>query len=101
MNKCPCCGSQMPGGPKVTELGFTKSELSIVEKINHSGSKGATMGNLIHELFSDKINGGPDGDTNVVRVHMHRIRKKLKPHGFEITWVSGRYIMRREAANAA
>lgn len=99
--KCPCCGGNIDSLPveAVKELGFTKSQLVIVELLQNAFPKGIPMQRFVDRLYSLDPNGGADDPKGVVRVHIYHIRKILKGVGWRISKI--KYGYQLEKAHAA
>ncbi len=66
-------------------LAFSKREIGILELLILREGRIVSKGALIENLY----NWSEEVGTNAIEVYIHRIRKKIEPHGIVITTVSG------------
>jgi two-component system OmpR family response regulator len=64
---------------------FSVRELGILETLLMKMGKVVTKEHLVEKL----CNWDEDLGSNAIEVYIHRLRKKLQPHGVDITTVRG------------
>ena len=84
MNRCPTCHQIIP--PDILIGG--KKQRAIYELIK-ARPGGVTIEQLVHHLYSDDCNGGPDGPERSIHVMINHLNKKLRKHGIKISSVRG------------
>jgi DNA-binding response OmpR family regulator len=78
---CPCCGasaSRLSASMLVALPVWSQSQKRILEALRERQT--VTPDNLIHALWADDPDGGPEGARRCLDVHLCNIRKKLKRH---------------------
>jgi len=114
MENCPQCGynpeindlsdvSFIYGTGSVYRFGagvhLTQGEIAIFELLYDAKEKGLTREELMHQLYSDRPEcDWPASGSNVLDVHIHRMRNKLRKIGLLIGstgrgWYKGRFIL--------
>lgn len=62
--------------------GLTPSQSKIALELAARGE--ATYRRIVHVLYADSVNGGPDDTTSIIKVHVHKMRRRLTPLGVTI-----------------
>lgn len=85
---CPSCGSPLAGGDvppaALLDLPLGGQRRILLAQLVAAYPKPVTVSRLIHELYSDRIDGGPDRPANVISVHLVRLRQMIEPYGWTI-----------------
>jgi len=102
MTCCPSCGSELHdqfmwdglNGVFIANgkaVRFTKHQALVVDAMWKARGRGGirSVEEFIRKVYAGDINGGPLC-TNVISVHLHRIRKKLEGSGYTVPKNEGR-----------
>lgn len=83
--RCPFCRQNVAAGHgiKLSAL-FTERKQHIMEIIENHHPGRVPCRAVAETLYAYDPNGGPDDAEGVVRVHIHNINKRLKPHGWQV-----------------
>lgn len=107
MTCCPTCGQSVAAGfanpaEVVAAVRLSPYERRIIERLARSFGKLVSTDALIAAVYDDDINGGPDNDRQNIAVFVHRIRRKIEPHGLTIdgrkSFTGGRRLIWTEVA---
>jgi DNA-binding response OmpR family regulator len=100
MTTCPNCGYQHSTSPYAPELACVRlSQLQRSVLLRLMDARGALVSNdqIVDSVYRDRSDGGPDSARNCVQSSITRIRKKIEPLGWEVTWerFSGYRLVRK------
>lgn len=85
---CPTCGQALPM-PRATvdallTLPLGKNERRLIDVLAKAYPKPVEHWRLVHALYGDDPNGGPETADKIISVYMCRLRPKLRPLGWTI-----------------
>ena len=63
---------------------MTRMEIKLIRVLTKAYPKSATIGSIIHAMYADDIDGGPDFAEMVIRTMVFRLRQKLPLYGWTI-----------------
>jgi DNA-binding response OmpR family regulator len=65
-------------------ISFGYIERSIADVLAHRFERWVPTSSLIDAAYGLRASGGPEDAANVIKAHVHAIRRKIKPHGLLI-----------------
>lgn len=74
---CPCCGSDI--GQERLKSVLTPTENAIIKMLTDRRGGAMSMDEISDKLYGERGDGGPDTSSQVIRVIVSRIRRKLGP----------------------
>ena len=94
---CPCCNQPTTGvDPLKAHTVFTPTELKIIKALPRAGV--IATEDLIDRVYGDDPDGGPEWANHAIYNNLSRIRKKLRPLGYDIAKTNGHgYRLERAA----
>lgn len=85
MSTCPCCGGPMSADIRVVEaLYLPNYERRVLDALLSAFPRAMYCESIASVIYSLAPNGGPVSGRNNVHVYLHRIRRKLEPHGWTV-----------------
>ena len=78
---CECCGQPLP--PDEVEVALPYIKRRIYQAVKKSGRRGITIASIMHFVYGDAPNGGPESD-NVLHVHRGKMQPILARFGLRI-----------------
>lgn len=89
---CPCCTADMPTLPAakyLLKLQLSPIEYSLVTLMVKNYPRKLGADELIQYVYGARRNGGPLHAAGSIKVFMFRLRKKLEPSGWGISFNAG------------
>lgn len=81
---CKCCGQTLPF-PFEVGLDLSKGQRDLIDAVYLAGAHGIHTDRLIHKIYGDDPNGGPDDARKTIHVRISQANKKLRERGWNIT----------------
>lgn len=79
---CPCCGQALPDFPSAAELAvaakLSPSEATILDVLASRSGRYVSFDAILDALYGDDPSGGPDSGPLIIRVMIHKLRRKIK-----------------------
>jgi hypothetical protein len=93
IERCPCCGQDIPPALKVTGTVRQRAVNLIAGRRN-----GISLNELIELIYADRPNGEPDFAASSIKTTIHYANRALQPQGYRIRSTLGpgaRYRLER------
>lgn len=98
---CKSCGQTLPL-PFEVGIDLSKGQRDLVDAVYLAGAHGIQTDRLIHKIYGDDPNGGPDDARKAIHVRICQANKKLRVRGWHIHGRGdhqGIYVLEKMALN--
>lgn len=88
---CSQCGQPMGDFSDIDVRALGPTEFGILDALIRGRHRFLSIQQLVHHVYSHRVDGGPENAANTIRVTMTRMRKKLEAAGWTIEnrWAVG------------
>lgn len=89
MTACPNCGyahADRDYAPELVDIPMQNKQKDVVLRLQQARGAYVTKDSLLHFLYGDREDGGPDSAERTFCVHICRARKSIAHTGWIIDW---------------